>query len=227
MNALVLDVGIILFFAVFVVVGFKKGVIKSFISLIGSLFATVFSIYFSSIASDFIYSNMIQPSVKNKLLSVVSSGKIDYSSLFKVFPKFILNFFPAYGITPEKVNHIINSSAADCIPNQVLILIKPAVCGVLKPLCVVVAFVILNLIVKWLSGMLSSGKLKSADSIIGGFFGAFTGYLVIMVFMCCLKVMISMGCEVPEICAHENISATVVFKEIYNVNPIYGFFNKI
>jgi uncharacterized membrane protein required for colicin V production len=92
-------------------------------------------------------------------------------------------------------------------------------------------FIIFLFISKFFSGLISNmlkvSLLKKSNTLLGGLFGLLKGYIALTVCMCCLKVLLPMARNVPDIFSSESISSTFVFKELYNNNPVYEFFKNM
>ena len=231
LNALILDVCVVIIFLFFAIMGFKKGILKSFLSLVGSLFAVIFAVYFSDIFSKAIYFNFISPQIEEQVRSVSGTSFLNCDILFSKLAFPFSGFLPRFGITTEEVNHIINNSTAEVLPSKISEILYPVIANVLKSVLVIVLFVILIFVMKFLSRFalrfFKTQFLKSTNSILGGVFGVFKGYVVIVAAMCFLKVFASMDTKVPEIFTANNISSTTIFKIIYDNNPVYGLFKTI
>ena len=231
LNALILDVFVVMIFTFFAVMGFRKGILKSFLSLVGSLFAVIFAVYFSDFFSKMIYFNFISPQIEEKVRNISSTSFLNYDILFSKFAFPFSGFLPRFGITPEEINHIINNSTAEVLPSKISEILYPVITNVLKSVLVIVLFVIFIFAIKFLSRFIlrffKTQFLKSTNSMLGGVFGVFKGYVVIVAAMCFLKVWVSMDTNIPEIFTPNSISSTTIFKVIYDNNPVYGLFKTI
>lgn len=232
MNSLILDISVILVFLMFLVMGFRAGVMKSFLSLAGAVFSVLFSVYFANLLSHYIYVSIIEPSLIKEIGKVIAENSPNMQQIFDKLPKFILNSLPSYGITPASVNHIISSnSTVSAIPSQISALFSPVIINVLKSVLTALLFIVFLFIVRFISGiilnLLKVSVMKKSNALLGGLFGLFKGYIAITVCMCCLKVLLPAVQGVPNIFSSKSISSTVVFKELYNNNPVYEFFKNI
>ena len=91
----------------FAISGYKQGFVRALISLIGAVFSLWAAVYFSSIISNYIYVNFMQPDLLKKVNDILLSNPQEIREKFNSLPKIILNGFESYGITFEKINHII------------------------------------------------------------------------------------------------------------------------
>lgn len=231
MNALILDVCVVIVFSFFAIMGFRKGILKSFLSLAGSLFAVVFSVYFSDIFSKAIYFNFISPKIEAEVRNIAGTSLLNSNLILSKLPFPFSGILPRFGITTEEINHIINNSTADVLPSKISEIMYPVVTNVLKSVLVIALFVIFVFVMKFVSKFIlkffKAQFLNGANSVLGGVFGAFKGYVVIVAAMCFLRVFASMDSQVPEIFTANTISSTTIFKIIYDNNPVYGLFKTI
>lgn len=228
---LILDVSIVIILIMFAWAGYKNGILKSFLSFVSTLFAGMFSVYVASILSRSIYDNIIAPQIQSKieLSSIKNFSSAD--QIFNSFSPWFVRFLRELRITPQEINHIIVSSNLDSIPYKISELFCPLITGVLKSILSSVIFILLLMLANIFSGCLLRlfriNFLKGTNSLIGMAFGLFKGYIVIMILVCSLRVFISADNNFSEVFSPSNISSTVIFKEIYNNNFIYGFYKKI
>lgn len=232
MNSLILDISVILIFLMFLAMGFRAGIMKSFLSLAGAVFSVLFAVYFANMLSHYIYVSFIEPSLIKEIGKVLAENSYSTEQIFNKLPKLILNSLPSYGITPASVNHIINSnSTVSAIPAKISALFSPVIINVLKSVLTALLFIVFLFIVRILSGLISNvlkvSVLKKSNTLLGGLFGLFKGYIAVTVCMCCLKVLLPVVRDVPDVFSSKSISSTFVFKELYNNNPVYEFFKNI
>ncbi|MBR0423076.1 MAG: CvpA family protein [Clostridia bacterium] len=231
MNAFILDVCVVIILSFFAIVGFRKGILKSFLSLVGSLFAVILAVYFSDIISKAIYFNCISPQIEEEVRKISDTSLLNADVLLSKLPFSFFGFLPRFGITTEEINHIINSNTVEVLPSKISEILYPVIANILKSIFVIALFVIFIFAMKFLSKFLlklfKTQFLNGANSILGGVFGVFKGYVIIVAAMCFLKVFASMDTQVPEIFTANTISSTTIFKIIYDNNPVYGLFKTI
>lgn len=232
MNGLILDIFVVVIFLIFLLSGFRSGVMKSFLFLAGAVFSVLFSVYFANMLSKCIYVTFIEPSIIKEIGKLMAENSLNVQQIFNKLPKFILNSLPSYGITPASINHIINNnSTVSVIPGKISELFSPVIINVLKSVLTPLLFIIFLLLVRIFSGlilkMFKISLLKKSNALLGGFFGLFKGYIALAVCMCCLKSLLPVVQNVPDILSPESISSTILFKELYNNNPVYELFKNI
>lgn len=228
MNSLILDLAIVVVFGIFLFLGFKNGILSSFISFVSSVFAGFLSVYFGGKLSLWVYSNVIGPAIKKKAESLMVAGSLNAESFLGHLPKFFVNYSSFNGITPFSLDHIINNNAQGIIPEKISEIFAPVITDALKSIFVVFLFVLfmvaLKFIIKFIAKVLRFSLMKKTNTILGGLFGLLKAYVVITVALCCLKSFSYIAEGAFSFVSEENVTNTVIFKEMYNNNPVYEFF---
>ena len=231
MNSLILDALVLAVFVIFIIMGFKSGVMRAFVMFVGAIFSSVFAGYCSGKVANFVFETFVLPSIESRVLKSISESTFSFQTFCGNLPDFICDALANYGITPYAFNHIISSSAENEVPMKVARLVEPAFTGVFKYIFSIFIFVILMLIVRlgsrFVLKLFKHKPINKANSIVGGFFGALKAYVVIAVLLCCIRALLPMTQSVPDLLSHESISSSIIFKELYFKNPIYDVFQKM
>lgn len=231
MNSLMLDISVVATLVLFLVVGFRNGVMKSFVLFVGTIFSSVFSGYFSEKMSHFVFETFVSPSIESHVLKSISENTFNFNSFCSKLPFLVEDSLPYYGITPSSFNHIISNSTEQEIPLELSALIEPVFTSVFKYIFSVLIFIVLMLCVRlcarFVLKICKHKPINHANSLVGGFFGALKGYLVISLVLCCMRALLPMMHSVPDILSQDNISSSMIFKEFYFQNPIYNMFQKM
>lgn len=227
LNSLILDLAVISVLIIFAVPGFRKGAFKSFLGFLSSVFVSILSVFVAQKISLFVYDSFMYPYLEKTIEKLISETGLNAFEVFHKIPRFIASFLEARGITPQELNHIMNNSVSSTIPQKISQIIKPGILSVLKSIFALCAFVVLSMIAKSVSRYIykifSSSLLKGAFGILGSFFGFLKGYIVIAIFMCCLRTAVPFWSKIPDMFSAESISSSIIFKEFYNHNPVYEF----
>ena len=228
---LVLDVSVVAILIVFAFVGYKSGIFKSFLSFISTMFSGIFSIYIANILSKIIYTDMISPQIQSKIELSPIRNFSSADQILGLFSPCFVKFLNELRITPKEINHIIVNGNLDSIPSKISELLYPLITNVLKSILAPVIFILLlvfvNAFLKCISMLFRINFLKSTNSLVGMIFGLLKGYIVVTILICCLKIFVSVDNNFSEVFSPDNISSTVIFKEIYNNNFVYSFYKKI
>ncbi len=228
MNSLILDLAIILVFGIFLFLGFKNGILSSFVSFVGSVFAGFLSVYCGGKLSVWVYSSVIGPAIKKKAENLILTNSLNAENFLNRLPKFFVSYSKISGITPFSLEHIINNNAHNIIPEKISEIFAPVVTGALKSIFVVLLFILFmmasKIIFKFFARILRFSLMKKTNTILGGLFGLLKAYVMVTIALCCLKSFACISETTSNFISEENISNTVIFKEMYNNNPVYEFF---
>ena len=232
MIGFLVDAVIVIIISMFIVSGFKSGMIKSFLFFLNSVLSWIFSVYVSKFISYFIYNKFIRPSIIKEVDMLIRNKNLKEHIIFNKLPKIIVNSMPNYGITLDKIAHIINNVSKEILPNEISKIFMPMITEFLTFFITGILFIILILLGKFFIHLiLKLFKLKVvsySDKIIGGVFGALKGYTIILIFVCILKILMPFSIlQENNKFIFKTISSTVILKTIYNNNPVYNVFKRL
>ncbi len=231
MDSLILDLAIILIFGVFLFLGFKNGIMRSFFSFVSAVFSGLLSVYFSKPLASWVYFNAIAPAIRKRAMDLIQNDLVTSENFLVHLPKFIVRYIESNGITSSFLDHIMNNNAQKNVPEKISEAFAPVVTDALKSVFVVILFItfmaLSGIVVKFILNLFKSSLMKKTNTILGGIFGLLKGYVSITIALCCLKSVLCISQNVPYIFSEEIISNTAVFKGMYNNNPIYEFFKLV
>jgi uncharacterized membrane protein required for colicin V production len=225
-----LDVVIIIFFALFIFLGFKNGIAKSLILFIGAIFSLVFSIYISSLASDFIYDAFIEKNLANTINRMVSDKNLKAEDVSNKLPNFISNALKICNVTGENVSLMIKSSNGNkhqALSSLFASAVKRVIRDALSILIFGLLMILISAICKNLFYVFKLPILHQIDGLLGGIFGAFKGYVVIVILMMFLRMLLPTVTVVPKLLSDKNIDSTILFSHMYKSNLIYKLYKSI
>lgn len=232
MSLAVFDIFSIIIFAIFIFLGFKNGMIKSFLLFLNSIISWIISVYLSKFMAYSIYNRFFEPDIiKNvKLLSV---GKnFNSKILFDTLPSIFTKYLYGKGITTSKITHIISSVSKEVLPEKISQILMPTITDVIKYFGSGIIFIIIlflgRLAVKFILKSFKCKAINYSDKILGGFLGFLKGYVAILLIACVLKAFLpffSGDNKNIEFIA-SNVNSSVIFKQIYNKNPMYNLLVK-
>ena len=123
MNLAFVDLILVGIFLVFVFLGFKNGMIKSFFHLLSITVSWFFFSYISKGLAYLVYRYFIYPSIIENTSKLLSAHSLQSRNIFDKLPDFISGSFPGYRITLSKITHIINSVNEKNLPNEIKIIV--------------------------------------------------------------------------------------------------------
>ena len=225
------DIGIIFIFATSVVVGFKNGLLISYLLFVGFVISWCFSVYIAKFLSYSLYYDLISPYISRSIEKFVYGNANEM--IFGGLSDFIFAVLHNYGITPEKITHIINSVSKEKLPNEISKILMPGIIEILKPVFSGMVFAILGLTgricIRKILSLLRFKTLSFIDRVIGAIFGAFKGYVAVLVCLCIIRMLVPFipsNNPVSEFIGKAN-NSTLIFKKMYNDNILYTFIKKV
>lgn len=229
--SILLDAGIILLFAIFIVSGLKRGLVRSLIGFVATVIAIVLSMYLSKITSIFIYDNFI----KNNLLVQINDILNEYvgcdlnektAAVFNELPKILSNTLMFCGVTSSVVGDVIENSTGNA-SYELVKLFSPTIISVIRTILVPFIFIViytpLNFLNRVIGRIFRVPGLRQIDQVLGAIIGALKGFLLIVLITFLLKMFLPMMSNIPDIFSKNTIESTFLFKEFYRDNIIYDF----
>lgn len=237
-----LDIILLVILAGAIINGFRKGLVKSAIELVGGIVALIIAFNLAPSVGGYIGTNYIAPPIKNafigelaKSTSVKDSNgalakleKIDLEKLLKESPDFIKKLLSSYGITSEKVlqDNALNKATLS-FEDYKMKLIDSIVNPIAKSIATIIAFILIFIIililVKLLSfalGFITKIPVISQFNKVGGLlFGIINGIFILLILCSVLKlVMPYIQKESANSINSTTIENTIVFKYIHHID---------
>ena len=226
-----LDLAVVLTFGIFLFLGFKNGVISAFLSFASSIFSGFLSAYFAGTLSSWTYFKIIDPIIRKRVETLIVGNSLTSENLLDHLPKFIVEYLRSNQITSLSIDHIMNNNAKGIVPDKISEVFAPVIIEVLKSVFIVVLFIVFivlsRFLIKFILRLFKSSLIRKTNTFLGGFFGLLKAYVIIMAIMCFLRSFVCISAETPNILSDESISNTIIFKEMYNNNPVYEFFKYV
>lgn len=217
---IVLDLIVIAIIAVFVVLGFKKGVLQTVVSVIATAFASAVSIFVSSPIAEGIYNSILRTTFIEKVEEAVKMGDQTNSGnvldkILNTLPSFVHDSMFNFGISTKEL-----SSALSNGPEFIVDLISPVIISFISIFVAIFVFIVLMVIVKIIvrviCAAIDSSALGTADKFLGALLGLLEGFVVVFVVIFVVKIAEPHLDKVPEIISEANVSQTTVYKGIYD-----------
>lgn len=228
---ILLDTVILFLFILFIVSGFKSGMIKSLIGFIGTIIAFGLSLYLSNIVADFIYNNYID----NMLVSQINETLNEHIShnindkaaaVFNELPYFLSGSLTMFGITHDRIKNVIESST-DNASNEIVKLLSPAVINIIRTVVMSILFIIISMIVgffvRTIKRVARIPVLRQVDQFFGALIGGCKCFIILSLITFLLKVFLPMSNSIPEIFSRNTIDSTFLFRTFYDNNAIHEF----
>lgn len=215
-----LDVLVIIIIGVFVVIGFKKGLIKTVVSVIGTFLASALSVFLSNPISEYIYRVAIKTTFIEKVetamktAAAAGSGSI-FEKLMATFPDFITNSLSNFGISSSLISGAVSNGA-----EAVETLLAPVIISFISIFVAFLLFMLLMVIIKLISKVVCAAVDDSVIGIVNRFFGGLLGlaegFIIVILAVFVIHMALPHTKVPPVIFSDEVISDSFIFKGIYD-----------
>ncbi len=222
-----LDVLVIIIVAVFAILGFKKGIAKTVVSIIGTILASALTMILSNPIAEAIYQGGFKTALVEKIGDAIKLYKQSgqgslVESIMKTMPKFVNNSLSSFGVSTQTLNSAAGKSA-----EQVEQLIRPIIVSFISVFVSIFLFIILTIIIKLISKLIvntiDDSVVGGVNAFLGAVVGIIEGFVIVILIAFVVRITIPHLKEVPEIISDSSISQSTVFKGIYDSSLLTQF----
>lgn len=219
-----LDILLLCIIAIFIIVGIRRGFIRSALRLVGAVLAACLSAFFGGIVAEAIFTNLIRPGLIERIGEMLAGVSVNDGiyGLLDSLPDFLVRGLDAVGVTAESLSKMLTAQqgqAAEIIADE----IAPMFIGFLKVLAVIVLFMIFMMIVRILTGYISRlfrlPLLNGANSLLGGLFGFLQALVMIWVVLAMVGVFVPILETSAQQAIEESMSNSIISNIIVSFNP--------
>lgn len=224
--SLIIDLLIIVVTAVFVIDGYKRGLVNAVVRLLSSLISSVMSVFISCFLAAWVYNSFFKEIAVREIQKVLpeaisgNGAAKNASEIYEAMPDFVDNALSVLGIGKSRFVSAVSETTLS-IPNVIEEMIRPALITLVMVALSVLMFMILSAIAvavtKGLTAAVDLANLKTSDKILG----ALLGLLQVIVMLLIMNLLIyAMLLILPENYASslsDSIDTTIVYKHIHNL----------
>lgn len=221
-----LDLAVLVLMILFIVVGAKRGFVKSFSNFFGALFAMIGASILSGPAATWLYNTLFRNALEEKIATAVSGlGTADaVTAVFSDFPELIQRALKAAGITQGSVMAQLQGGA-DSVAKGITDALSPMLTGLLRVLTLLVLFLILLLILRaltlFLTGVFQLPVLHQVNGLLGAVFGAMMTVLVLWVVLAGVRAYLPMLSDEMQVRTETAFEESYAAGILYEYNPVY------
>lgn len=192
------DAIILVIFLLFIILGVKRGFVRSVLDLVGTLAAMLVSMWFSGIAAQWVFSTFLQESLTRQIAEALQAAPAADAAeaVLSVVPEILRGGLEAFGITPDAINQAVAGTSGQAAAAVVAVL-SPMVVSVLRGLFALVLFVFLLVIFRILSGVICRifrlPVLRQLDKGLGILLGVAQAALITVLLCFCAQALISVS----------------------------------
>lgn len=192
------DAVIVVIFLLFIILGVKRGFVRSVLDLVGTLAAMLVSMWFSGIAAQWVFSTFLQESLTRQIAEALQAAPAADAAeaVLSVVPEILRGGLEAFGITSDAINQAVAGTSGQAAAAVVAVL-SPMVVSVLRGLFALVLFVFLLVIFRILSGVVCRifrlPVLRQLDKGLGILLGVAQAALITVLLCFCAQALISVS----------------------------------
>ncbi len=225
----IIDIILAALLAVCLIVGWKKGFVKSLMDLASNLIAFIVARIVSVQAAPAVYSRYFEQHARETLTRELSSAGTSASaqvqSALDSIPESLNGFFSLIGVDKqaltESLSQKLGQGSAETVDVLMTNIVSPIFTAVIKLLAFVAVFVLAVLLLKLLTLLLDKltelPALKQANELFGLIFGAVKGVIVVIVTCFALELLAGLIGNDSFSAIVENSKIIGVFDNILNV----------
>lgn len=192
------DAIIVVIFLLFIILGVKRGFVRSVLDLVGTLAAMLVSMWFSGIAAQWFFSTFLQESLTRQIAEALQAAPAADAAdaVLSVVPEILRGGLEAFGITSDAINQAVAGTSGQAAAAVVAVL-SPMVVSVLRGLFALVLFIFLLVIFRILSGVVCRifrlPVLRQLDKGLGILLGVAQAALITVLLCFCAQALISVS----------------------------------
>ena len=192
------DAVIVVIFLLFIILGVKRGFVRSVLDLVGTLAAMLVSMWFSGIAAQWVFSTFLQESLTRQIAEALQAAPAADAAdaVLSVVTEILRGGLEAFGITSDAINQAVAGTSGQAAAAVVAVL-SPMVVSVLRGLFALVLFVFLLVIFRILSGVVCRifrlPVLRQLDKGLGILLGVAQAALITVLLCFCAQALISVS----------------------------------
>lgn len=237
--AYILDVAVILLFVLAILIGIKRGFVKTVIRLVGCLLALVIAYSLSGVIAGGAYDAFLAPTVKEQIVAHVPSADTEslregLDAVMEQLPGFVRNAVDnSIGSTDQIVNYLEGALSGDVESLAATVsdkVIRPVAVAMLQMICFFILFIVLMIVVIILSCVINKvfklPLLKQANGVLGGILGAVEGVLWVLVAVTVIQLVASSS-SADSLLSAQNLENSLLVSRLADINPITSMFHSL
>lgn len=225
---LTLDIITLCIFLLFVLVGVRRGFVRSAAHFIGSVIASFLASALGGAVAQWVFDALFRKALTEKIdQTIVSLGAVDTAAAFEKvisdLPDFIVRALQDAGITVSSIEDKLaaqSGQAAELITDS----LSPLFVSFLKVLAVIVLFLLFMVAVRFLADMVAGvfrlPLLKQLNGILGGAFGFLLALVSVWIVISAVQVFTPMLAAETQLTINTALDKSIIAGIITKANPL-------
>ena len=239
---IILDLSIIVIIVLSVILGIRRGFVKSILHFFGGIASFVLAFIYTDRLASFIENKFVFGFLKSKVSDAITSisgqpiDKADVSALVADRQTDFMNFLDKYGVSGETAANNLSNSAGKSMADINDSFSSFVAEGLSHTVSYVIAFVLILIaawiairLLIWLSDIIFKlPVLHLSNKALGVIFGALVGVLIAFVFAAAVNYLIPyLQSTDSAFVSSINADDTVLFKMFVSINPIMSVLGRL
>lgn len=211
---IILDIIFIFIIFVFVVLSAKKGFVRTFLEIVGIVLALVLAVSFSTTIANYLCADIIIPNLTTTINSSLEGAS---NNLAENVPAIVISLTNLAGLGEDFINNAVSNGAASAA-TIICDNVSPFLTNLIKTICIVVLFVILTVIFRFLARRINSlfniSILGKINKLLGGLLGIVKGLVFAILFCILVSLVSATGLFGTDIINQELIDSSYICKSV-------------
>lgn len=231
---LLIDLSLIIIVVIFGVIGYKKGLVRTFINLVGTIGAVLGSVCIGGNLSSWIYDvfikNNLLINMEKQVLSSTESGLTAVEKALSWLPNFVVNMLPSFGVDISTISEQASQTEqqlAVSTATQIEAIVAPVIISLICIIVIIFSFILLSILVRFLSSVVGEifkiPVLNGINKVFGALFGVIIGIIVVIIAVLVIKIAVPEPNDLNHIFNTVTIESTAIFEKLYDsVSQVYN-----
>lgn len=237
--SLFLDIALAGILILFIWVAAKRGFVRALVEFVGTLAIIFVAVYLGRWISDVIFNTFIRDGMVKTVTEAIPAVGTDnmadaIAAAFAALPGYILQGAAIYGITPANIAGSVTTALPDSgsVAGAIVdVAVAPIVTALIQAILCIVIFTVGLFLVRRIAKLVNAAMkvpvLHGVNSFLGGALGFLKGSVVILLICGVLYLLAPSVSAVGDLLKPETLDKTLIFKYIYNGNPILALIGRI
>lgn len=227
---LILDFVFLALVLVCCAIGYKKGVVKSFLGFVAYLLAMVGSVALGSVLATALYNGLLRNVIVEKATQALTettaqTATEQIDAVIKSLPGVLTSLMEKAGITASSMTGLLDGSIEPAA-NKFADLVGPAVISISRVFITAILFAVLLsvllTVVRAVAAVFRMPLFRQADHLLGGLFGILNGSIVVLVCCVLLGLWVPMTKDGFLGITQTDLEQSYAYQIIYHSNPVYS-----
>ena len=233
----ILDVVVVVIFALTVLAGFKNGFIDSVIGFVGLLAALVVAFFASGAVADGVYTAFVEKPVQTAIVETIeeaaagtgASLQENLQKAEEALPGFVKSLMEKNEVSltalADKAETGVQNTGEQIAAAVTDKVVRPAMTMLIRCIAFIVLFIVLmilcSLLGKIIGKIIKHSPFKGPDKLLGGVLGAVKGFLWVLLAVTVMQMIAGFTAD-DALISKKSIEESAVVKVIAEINPIYS-----